>query len=345
MPTHRQLEVAARIGALVADPCSEHAVASATRLVADALHADACSLVGVDPATGRHRGLAAFQYTDQVADVLAVQFVQTPWFDMVLDDALPPSISTEPTSSFRDGWFYADHLQPAGFRDGMTAPLRRGGRYVGLVHLSSGHDRRFDTDARRTLRAVLPALGELVDPLSGPAGAPSSGSTRAALVQPGRVLVWARRELPRACADDEFRQVVEDFAQCARECGPAGAQLRLLWPDRTGWLRIRLGPALGTMPGVLIEEQSCAAPHGLSARELDVLTRIALGMSNTAIAEDLTVSPRTVHTHVGHLLRKLGAQSRSEACGRAGRQGLVRPVPGLLLRRGAQWLIEGDAFG
>jgi DNA-binding NarL/FixJ family response regulator len=96
---------------------------------------------------------------------------------------------------------------------------------------------------------------------------------------------------------------------------------------------------------VLVEEQSCPAPHGLSARELDVLTRIALGLSNTAIAEDLMVSPRTVHTHVEHLLRKLGAQSRAEACGRAVRQGLVRPVPGLLLRRGARWFVESDTFG
>jgi non-specific serine/threonine protein kinase len=60
-----------------------------------------------------------------------------------------------------------------------------------------------------------------------------------------------------------------------------------------------------------------AAPAGarhdtdeLSERELEVARLVASGLSNPAIAADLFVSVATVKTHVSHILRKLGLQSR-----------------------------------
>lgn len=44
----------------------------------------------------------------------------------------------------------------------------------------------------------------------------------------------------------------------------------------------------------------------LTSREREVLALIAEGLSNDAIAERLTVAPRTVETHVGHVFAKLG---------------------------------------
>lgn len=49
---------------------------------------------------------------------------------------------------------------------------------------------------------------------------------------------------------------------------------------------------------------------GLSRRELDVVTLVVAGLSNAAIAECLVVSPRTITTHVDHVLRKSGAPNR-----------------------------------
>jgi DNA-binding NarL/FixJ family response regulator len=44
----------------------------------------------------------------------------------------------------------------------------------------------------------------------------------------------------------------------------------------------------------------------LSPRELDVLALMAVGRSNRAIAEQLTVELKTVETHVGRVFTKLG---------------------------------------
>lgn len=48
-------------------------------------------------------------------------------------------------------------------------------------------------------------------------------------------------------------------------------------------------------------------------RELEVLNRIARGLSNRQIAAELFVSERTIHFHVGNILAKLGSTSRLDA--------------------------------
>ena len=52
--------------------------------------------------------------------------------------------------------------------------------------------------------------------------------------------------------------------------------------------------------------------------------------TNQAIADELFVSLRTVHTHVEHVLRKTRSASRAQAATLAMRDGLLRPVPGTL---------------
>ena len=62
----------------------------------------------------------------------------------------------------------------------------------------------------------------------------------------------------------------------------------------------------------------------LTPRELEVLPLLAEGLTNHAIAEQLSLSPRTVKTHVQNLLAKLGVADRTGAVARAFRLGLIR---------------------
>jgi NarL family two-component system response regulator LiaR len=65
----------------------------------------------------------------------------------------------------------------------------------------------------------------------------------------------------------------------------------------------------------------------LTPREQEVLALIARGMPNKLIARELGISEKTVKTHVGHVLAKLGVTDRTQAALQAVREGLVDPRP------------------
>jgi DNA-binding CsgD family transcriptional regulator/Tfp pilus assembly protein PilF len=64
-------------------------------------------------------------------------------------------------------------------------------------------------------------------------------------------------------------------------------------------------------------------PDQLTAREREVLSLIAAGLSNAEVAARLVISPKTAEHHVGRVLAKLGVRSRAEAAAHAVREGLV----------------------
>lgn len=74
--------------------------------------------------------------------------------------------------------------------------------------------------------------------------------------------------------------------------------------------------------------QAIVTPAGglrsLSARERDVLALVGKGLSNRAIAEELSISERTARTHVSNLLSKMHLTSRTQAALVAVREGLVQ---------------------
>ena len=73
-----------------------------------------------------------------------------------------------------------------------------------------------------------------------------------------------------------------------------------------GWAQRYGGPATPAEP-------SATAVGPLSAREFDVLGRIAAGESNKLIARALDLSPHTVKRHVANILEKLDVSSRGRA--------------------------------
>ena len=62
----------------------------------------------------------------------------------------------------------------------------------------------------------------------------------------------------------------------------------------------------------------------LTDREIGILEKVALGLSNDEVAEQLCVSKSTVRTHLRNVHSKLGVKSRTEAAALARRYGLIK---------------------
>jgi len=164
----------------------------------------------------------------------------------------------------------------------------------------------------------------------------------------------ARRVAPALTSIDEGYAccaIVSEDGTIAELSGPAGARIlrntpalvnyaRVLpstgrqavefwWRSPDGWLSVSIQVINSDQPTAEVALLRSDPPFNLTSRELDVLTLIAGGLSNTVIAARLFTSASTVATHVEHLLKKLGTSTRAGAAAIAAEQGVVRlPVPG-----------------
>src|SRR3954470_19988176 len=168
--------------------------------------------------------------------------------------------------------------------------------------------------------------------------------------------------------------------------GLATARIVLMRPDG-GRLAVRYGAFANVLNGIHIaaffaepgQEGRMSRPTRarragqLTRREQESLRLVAMGMTTTAAAEQLGISPETVRTHVRNAMNKLGARTRAQAiavamrdgeipaCGLRGR-GACKPSPGCVIgssrdspasspvcflatlgfrRRSAKWLVRG----
>lgn len=65
------------------------------------------------------------------------------------------------------------------------------------------------------------------------------------------------------------------------------------------------------------------APGGLTGREVDVLVKVASGLSNKEVARELVISDKTVGRHLSNIFAKTGATTRTGAAAWAREHGLV----------------------
>lgn len=63
----------------------------------------------------------------------------------------------------------------------------------------------------------------------------------------------------------------------------------------------------------------------VTPREREVLTLLAAGLGRSEIARKLVISPRTVGSHIQHLLTKLGGHNQTQMVAAAYREGLIDP--------------------
>jgi DNA-binding CsgD family transcriptional regulator len=228
------------------------------------------------------------------------------------------------------GW--AQYLEPAGFRDGVSTGLFTAeGHYLGVLAL---HTRAADqvSEAARDLIGVLaPPIASAVDPLR-------SLSMIAGMVHQaaaGIVLAPSGAVLPLPGLPDhrllEFGSGVLAAAAAQRaEGGPHSSFLAPL-PGTEGAetharITVLAVPAdLKLFAAAVVLVSPTGDLHRLSHRELQVLGLLVTGASNEGIAGALGITARTVEVHVDHVRAKLAAPSRTAAAARALRLGLFVP--------------------
>jgi DNA-binding NarL/FixJ family response regulator len=145
----------------------------------------------------------------------------------------------------------------------------------------------------------------------------AEGDPRAALT----MLRTAQRAWRGLEAPHQAARVRVLIAVACRELGD-GASAELEFDAARGALE-----ELGAAPDLerLARLAGSSRPGGpLSRRESEVLTLVATGRTNRAIATELFISEKTVARHVSNIFTKLGLSSRAEATAYAYRHGLAR---------------------
>jgi DNA-binding CsgD family transcriptional regulator len=102
------------------------------------------------------------------------------------------------------------------------------------------------------------------------------------------------------------------------EAAAAAARARDLLDRWPGFRRDEVDDLLRRLERVTAHNET-----DLTAREREVATLVAGGLTNAAIARALYISPRTAAVHVSNILAKLGLSNRSEMTAWAVRSGLV----------------------
>ena len=102
----------------------------------------------------------------------------------------------------------------------------------------------------------------------------------------------------------------------------------------TIFVAVPAGDAPNPVPPVMLGHDvgtGAAGPGAsiLTAREREVLGRLALGLTGSEVARELGISPETVRVHVRNAMRRLGARTRVQAIGlalAAGEIGMDEPA-------------------
>jgi DNA-binding CsgD family transcriptional regulator len=238
---------------------------------------------------------------------------------------LPYPVSELPT--------WAECFIPAGFHEALGVALfDRGERHVGFLVLLYCSTQPPPRAMRRRLHQLTPVLARGIDPLRSlvVAARVVRGATAGAVLCCDRAI----RPLPGLGGDALLADgsVLVELA-CSR-VDDGQPFTSFLWPRGgrhapDGHVRVSVlaggeGPSTGLLGTVVLSPATDL--RGLTPRELEVLGLLINGCSNQQIAHALVVAPRTVATHLEHILAKLGAPTRTLAAVRAERDGFYVPA-------------------
>ena len=184
----------------------------------------------------------------------------------------------------------------------------------------AGHE----LDAARTAAEELGRLATVArTPLLDAIAAAADGWVRLAADEPAAALARFRRaaELWRSLdVPYESARAQEGIGLACRALGDADGSAIALDAAREAFRRLGAVPDAGRLDRAI---GGAPSPGGLSAREVEVLGRLARGATNREIAEVLGISERTVDRHVSNIYTKLDVSTRAAATAFAMEHGLA----------------------
>jgi len=113
--------------------------------------------------------------------------------------------------------------------------------------------------------------------------------------------------------------------QRALEAGARGYMLKSMPPKELVEVIRQVHAGKKRIPPQLAAELAeHVSDDDLTAREIEVLSKIAGGNRNRDIAEKLFITEETVKVHVKHIMDKLGASDRTQAVAIGVRRGIIQ---------------------
>jgi DNA-binding CsgD family transcriptional regulator len=206
---------------------------------------------------------------------------------------------------------------------GPVARARVLDAYIQIV--LAGYDLTAAGAAAEDLAGVAASLGS--DFLRAQASR-ANGAIHLAAGEPAQALValrgarrgWSELEAPY----DAARTRVLIAAAC-RALGDSDGEALELRAARVAFANLGAAPDLAELDAPPPRATERELPGGLTNREAEILSLVAAGMTNRAIANDLAVSEKTVASHISHILTKLNVPSRASATAYAYNHGLIGP--------------------
>jgi DNA-binding CsgD family transcriptional regulator len=216
----------------------------------------------------------------------------------------------------------AEYGRAQGLYEGMVSALHTpDGRHTGFLMLSGSSEESPSDEACAVVGRLSLALANMVDPLQSArvlATTLEADATSLAVRPDGTVVPL---HVPGGTDSPVLALPVPEIV--ARVLPRGRWTASFLWPRDGGWYSCQ---AFRCRDGVaVLAVRDAGRLHDLTPRELEVLTSLTTGDSNSDIADQLSVTTRTVRAHVEHVMAKLRVGSRSAAVSRALAEGLILP--------------------
>lgn len=316
------MHTAGRLAAIASDSTSSEArAATVLEELEKLIPIEAAEIIALQPFDSGHTMLATHGYSPGVLSELHSDAFFNLMELLDLPNSGHPTRMRDLPGDPLDNWAVADVLLPAGFSEGLTMCLRTSdGRFVGVLNVSTTDIDQPSDLAKEILTQLCTALGNMVDPLRSRGWIKSLLGTSAKVIgidQGGQAV-----NIPGVSCHHLLENETEllDFA---RKSAQMKSWSSFVWPADGDFFQVRVLPCGQDEPLQALVSLDTRDVGPLTHRELEVLTLATEGLSNWEISEALVVTPRTVATHIEHILEKIQAPNRAAAAAYALRQGLI----------------------